>query len=328
MWPLWSSFKRLLARDYCEEVDGKAFWPGTGDNYYLGSPFLVSWFAGKASGYTNTTTALWNVWVQDVKYEEKTKDGGSAFRLNIYSRNITYNTEGDNWMWVPTDVCNQTVVSFNYEIPKDFEATGTYMVAAVREGAVTTSAATATSGPFTIIASSDPKASATEATNSQTTGTQSSPTGVLSVGTAVASSPANNDDRITPGAAAGIATGAVVIFLGLAGLLWFFWRRRRNNKRLAAAVMAREADGNSGYAKPELDGQAVVTEGRGTDDTGESKPAHLAELDSQQPWRFQSVAAEEKGNALVEETPMAELGAGSPLEGYGNAKAHSGVELE
>ncbi|KAJ0164626.1 hypothetical protein CTA2_585 [Colletotrichum tanaceti] len=309
MRPLWSSSKRLVARDYCEEVDGKAFWPGTGDNYYLGSPFLVSWFAGKASDYTNTTTALWNVWVQDVKYEEKTKDGGSAFRLNIYSRTMTFNTEGEGWMWVPTDVCNQTVGSFNWKIPRGFGATGTYVVAAVREGAATTSAATATSGPFTVIASDDPKASATEATNSQTASTQAPPTGVPSVGTAVASSPAYHDDRITPGAAAGITTGAVVGFLGLAGLLWFFWRRKKNNKQLAAAAaMARAADGNSGYAKPELDGQAVVTVGRGTDDASEGKPAHLAELDSQQPWRFHSVAAEEKGDAHVEETPMAELG--------------------
>ncbi|KAK1579291.1 uncharacterized protein LY79DRAFT_345872 [Colletotrichum navitas] len=162
MWFVGSPFRRLSTRDYCDGVDGKAFWPATNDTYHLDSSVLLSWFAGKASSYTSTTAALWNVWLQDAQYDEKAAAGAKGFRDVIYSRNFTYTVEGDNWRWVPTDVCNQTVVSCMWTVPRDFQGTGSYVVVAVREAAAALSAYTAASGPFTIVASADPTAWAAE----------------------------------------------------------------------------------------------------------------------------------------------------------------------
>ncbi|KAK2007290.1 hypothetical protein LZ32DRAFT_662953 [Colletotrichum eremochloae] len=312
MWFTGSPFGRLSARDYCDGVDGKAFWPGTNDTYYLDSPVLLSWFAGKASSYTNATTALWNVWLQDAQYDEK---GAKGFRDVIYSRNFTYTVEGDNWWWVPTDVCNQTVVSCMWTVPRDFRETGSYVVVAVREAAAALSASTATSGPFTIVASANPtESAATSATGIGSPGSPGSP-GRLPTETAVTSPAATDARGISAGAAAGIACGVVVVFLGLAGLLWFLWRRR--NRKLDAAARARATARDNGYEKPELDGQATVAAakeeaGAGVEIGG--RPIHVAELDGRQTWEKDGIAAgaakAEKGDVHVASSSVAELGAG------------------
>ncbi|KZL75016.1 hypothetical protein CT0861_04689 [Colletotrichum tofieldiae] len=334
MWFFWSPLRRLSTRDYCDGVDGKAFWPGTGDTYYQGSSLLASWFSGKASNYANTSTALWNVWLQDAKYDEKANEGAKPFKSIIYTyhavtaRNFTFNIEGENWLWTPTDVCNQTVVSCIWTVPRDFEGTGNYVVVAVREAAVTTSASTATSGPFTIIASSEPSASATATPNSSITGTGASSTNVLPVETAMASSAANNGNKISAGAVAGFACGSLVIFVGLAGLVWFCLRKRRN-KKLAAAALARAAGENEGYRKPELDGQSVVTREKKIGAELDSKLVHVAELDSHQLCEKSGVPAVskmERSNVNVNEISMAELGTEWPAGGHGGGEPRSELE--
>ncbi|KZL84347.1 hypothetical protein CI238_11685 [Colletotrichum incanum] len=334
MWFFRSPLRRLSTRDYCDGVDGKAFWPGAGDTYYQGSSLLASWFSGRASNYANTTTALWNVWLQDAKYDEKADVGAKPFKSIIYSyhavtaRNFTFNIEGENWWWMPTEVCNQTVVSCIWTVPRDFEGTGNYVVVAVREAAATTSASTATSGPFTIIASSEPSASATATPESTITGTGASLTNVLPVETAIASSAANYGNKISVGALAGLACGSIIILVGLLGLLWFFWRKRRNQKRFAAAAMAQAAGENDGYRKPELDGQAVVIKEKIASEL-DNKLVHVAELDSQQLWEKGSAPAAfntEKSNVRLNEAFMAEMTAEWPTEGHGGAGARSELE--
>ncbi|KAK1983668.1 hypothetical protein LZ30DRAFT_780409 [Colletotrichum cereale] len=309
MWFSGSPSRRLSARDYCDGVDGKAFWPGTGDTYYLDSSVLLSWFAGKASSYTNTTAALWNVWLQDARYDDKAAAGAKGFRDVIYSRNFTYTVEGDNWWWVPTDVCNQTVVSCMWTVPRDFRGTGSYVVVAVREAAAAMTASTAISGSFTIVASADPMASAAAASATET-GASGRP-----AETAVAPSTATDGRGISAGAAAGIACGVAVVLLGLVVLLWFFWRKRRS-KKLDAAAKAEAAGRHSGYEKPELDGQTAVAVQKKASDEIDSKPIHVAELDGQQTCEKDGVAAAaaadkaEKNYVHVEASAAAELGAG------------------
>ncbi|KAK2056756.1 hypothetical protein LY76DRAFT_658691 [Colletotrichum caudatum] len=327
MWSIGSPFRSLRARDYCDGVDGKAFWPGTNDTYYLDSPVLLSWFAGKASGYTNTTAALWNVWLQDAGYGERPPGiGAKGFRDVIYSRNFTYTVEGDNWAWLPTDVCNQTVVSCIWTVPRDFRETGNYVVVAVREAAAALGASTATSGPFTIVASAGPTAASASASPAAT-GVRSpgSPrSSGLPAETAVAPPDAAADDGgdvISAGVGIVIACGVVVALLASAGLLWLFCRRRKRKlDAAAAAARARAASRGSGYEKPELDGQAVAAAAAATAAEKEpgvdfdSGPIRVAELDGWQAWEKDGASAEvtkaEKRTVRVELLSAAELGAG------------------
>ncbi|EFQ25979.1 uncharacterized protein GLRG_01123 [Colletotrichum graminicola M1.001] len=204
--------------------------------------------------------------------------------------NFTYTVEGDNWRWVPTDVCNQTVVSCMWTVPRDFRGTGSYVVVAVREAAAALPAYTATSGPFTIVASGDPTASAA-ATGIGPPGS-SGPSGSskLPAETAVAPPAAADGRGISTGAAVGISCGAVVVLLGLAGLLWFLWRRRKGT--LGAAAKARAPGRENGYEKPELDGRAVVAAREEAGVEIDRRPVHVVELDGQQTWDKEGVAAE------------------------------------
>ncbi|KAK2026428.1 hypothetical protein LX32DRAFT_701559 [Colletotrichum zoysiae] len=244
------------------------------------------------------------------------------------ARNFTYTVEGDNWGWLPTDVCNQTVVSCIWTVPRDFRETGDYVVVAVREAAAALSASTATSGPFTIVASAGPTASATAAaTGVRFPGSPGSPGSSGSSGssglpaeTAVAPPAATEGGVISAGVAIVIACGAVIVLLASAGLLWLFCRRRKR-KLDAAAARARAAGRSSGYEKPELDGQAVAAaaaaataaenEPRVDIDGG---PIRVAELDGWQTWEKDGAAAEvpkaEKRIVRVELSSAAELGAG------------------
>ncbi|WDK23101.1 hypothetical protein CGRA01v4_14392 [Colletotrichum graminicola] len=216
--------------------------------------------------------------------------GGSERVQGCHLLNFTYTVEGDNWRWVPTDVCNQTVVSCMWTVPRDFRGTGSYVVVAVREAAAALPAYTATSGPFTIVASGDPTASAA-ATGIGPPGS-SGPSGSskLPAETAVAPPAAADGRGISTGAAVGISCGAVVVLLGLAGLLWFLWRRRKGT--LGAAAKARAPGRENGYEKPELDGRAVVAAREEAGVEIDRRPVHVVELDGQQTWDKEGVAAE------------------------------------
>nr|XP_036576156.1 uncharacterized protein CTRU02_13843 [Colletotrichum truncatum]KAF6782845.1 hypothetical protein CTRU02_13843 [Colletotrichum truncatum] len=320
MWFFQALFRRLL--DDCKGIDlsGEVFWPEKDDKYYLGDQLPVSLYAGKSDNYTNSTTALWNIWLQDAQYEEKTKQGTKAYRSNVcyvnsfLAKNFTYGGHGADWLWRSReDVCNNTLIACYGNVPRDITAADNaqqFVVVAIREATNGNSASTGKSNTFTVMPSVNPTESGTAKTACCATGAGATVTGGVPSETSAASSGADSGG-ISPAVKAGLAVVGVVVFLGLVGLLCFVWWRRRKQKKLDAATVT-DGEGGGQYLKPELDGQGVVAEKK-TVVVSESNPDHIAELDGGQPMGQEGVDVtfkEEKSQTHIEEAPRAELGGG------------------
>ncbi|KAF6813163.1 hypothetical protein CPLU01_14718 [Colletotrichum plurivorum] len=139
------------------DISGTMDSPYARREYLLGDDFTSFWFGGYECNYTNSTTAYWNVWMQDAQYDSKVRAGDKPYKVNMCSQNFTYSEWHDEWAWqvIAWDHCNRTQLRCNGRIPDDTPG-GTYVAVAVRDEVGTTSASTASSDEFTIVQSYNP----------------------------------------------------------------------------------------------------------------------------------------------------------------------------
>ncbi|KAF6829443.1 hypothetical protein CMUS01_08153 [Colletotrichum musicola] len=301
------------------DISGTMDSPYARREYLLGDDFTSFWFGGYEFNYTNSTTAYWNVWMQDAQYDSKTKAGDKPYKANMCSRNFTYNQWHDEWAWevISWDYCNRTRLRCNGRIPDDTPG-GNYIAVAIRDEVGTTSASSASSDEFTVVQSYNPTITPTM----KPTSIEPDPGPGVATSPSTGKSPATaaGGGGVSAGVVAGASVGGVVALAGLITVLWILWNRRRHRGGSSGDGAGDGDDDETG--RPELDGQAVVAAKTCVELDG--KPSAMAELESGHQWT-QGDAAELKGNGVTVDQAI-ELGRPPTSDGRGGGLERTELE--
>ncbi|KAF6811625.1 hypothetical protein CSOJ01_05609 [Colletotrichum sojae] len=303
------------------DISGTMDAPYARREYLLGDDFTSFWFGGYEFNYTNSTTAYWNVWMQDAQFDSKAGAGDKPYKVNMCSQNFTYSEWHDGWAWqvIAWDYCNRTRLRCNGRIPDDTPG-GTYVAVAIRDEKGTTSASTASSDEFTVVQSYNPTITPTMKPTSTGPGPGSG--AATSLFTGDLPTPTASGTGVSAGVVAGASVGGGVVLAGLITVLWILWKTRRHRGGSPGAGAGDSDDDGDETGRPELDGQAVVAAKTCVELDG--KPPAMAELDSGHHWT-QGGAAELKGSGVTVDQAV-ELGC--PPTSDGRDEALERTELE